>query len=324
VAWKDLKIKYGGPLMIHHARLITNGGGGFEISLKTGQRTGWKYSRMYGCNTAVGSEHLLTFRSGAAGFCDLTGDSGTGNLGGFRSSCTSNLIAADGVLNAPDYTRTCSCAYQLQTSLALVHMPAAESWTFGHAGYFSAPVEAVALNLGAPGDHRDESGTLWFDYPGIGGPGPEIPVRTEPKVPVGFQQHTALMAVHPLSRVGASGLAGLRKVSLAPQLPGGTESVDIQLVFALPPGESPETAPRVFSVSVNGKPVLEDFNLNHASAGGSGNRSGAVQSLATRTVVHSVRGIPCPDGRIEIEMTPADKSGETVLSGILVTASSVR
>ena len=167
-------------------RLITNGGGGFEIDIKTGKPTGWKYSRMYGCNTAVGSEHLLTFRSGAAGFCDLTGDSGTGNLGGFRSSCTSNLIPADGVLNAPDYTRTCSCSYQLQTSLALVHMPGIESWTFGNENFFSEPVKSFGLNLGAPGDSRDKAGTLWFDYPSVGGPGPKFDVQFEPTNPERF------------------------------------------------------------------------------------------------------------------------------------------
>ncbi|MFP6762032.1 MAG: hypothetical protein VB858_00390, partial [Planctomycetaceae bacterium] len=279
----------------------------------------WKYSRMYGCNTAVGSEHLLTFRSGAAGFCDLTGDSGTGNLGGFRSSCTSNLIAADGVLNAPDYTRTCSCAYQLQTSLALVHMPEAESWTFGHAGHFSEPVKTVALNLGAPGDHRDGSGRLWFDYPGVGGPGPKIPAETEPEHPEGFEQHTSLMADHPLNRVGASGLTGLRKVSLNVKLPADTQSVDVQLVFALPPGETHASAPRVFSVSVNGNQVLRDFNLTTA-----GSPSGDLSDQGTRTVVHAATGVPCHDGRIEIELTPGDTSGETVLSGVLVTARPVR
>jgi len=203
-------------------------------------------------------------------------------------------------------------------------MPAAESWTFGHASYFSAPVKTIALNLGAPGDHRDESGTLWFDYPAVGGPGPEIPAQTEPKAPGSFNQHTSLMADHPLNRVGASGLTGLRKVRLNVKLPAGTGSVDVQLVFALPPGETPVSTARVFSVSVNGKPVLRDFNLNRASVGSAGDRSTAVPDPGTRTVVRSVSGIPCADGRIEIELTPGDTSGETVLSGVLVTASPVR
>jgi hypothetical protein len=72
----------------------------------------------------------MLFRSGAAGFYDLANDGGTGNFGGFRSSCTMNLIAAGGVLTIPDYTRTCTCSYQNQTSVGLIHMPEAEMWTF--------------------------------------------------------------------------------------------------------------------------------------------------------------------------------------------------
>ena len=37
---------------------------------------------------------------------DLLTEAGTGNLGGFRSGCTSHLVVAVGVLNAPDSTRT--------------------------------------------------------------------------------------------------------------------------------------------------------------------------------------------------------------------------
>ena len=43
---------------------------------------------------------MLTFRSGAAGYYDLLNDGGTGNFGGFKSGCTSNLVVANGVLNA--------------------------------------------------------------------------------------------------------------------------------------------------------------------------------------------------------------------------------
>src|SRR5256714_4167499 len=96
----------------------------------TGKPVEWTWSRNYGCNTPAASEHLLTFRSGAAGYFDLANDGGTGNLGGFKSGCTNNLIVAGGLLNAPDYTRTCICSYQNQASLALVPMPEAEMWTY--------------------------------------------------------------------------------------------------------------------------------------------------------------------------------------------------
>ena len=111
VLWKDLQRKYSGPLMLRHRELIMNGNGDGAWDLLTGKATGWSWRRNYGCNTAIGGEHVLTFRSGAAGYYDLTSKGGTGNLGGFKSGCTSNLIPADGLLTAPDYTRTCTCAF---------------------------------------------------------------------------------------------------------------------------------------------------------------------------------------------------------------------
>ena len=77
----------------------------------TGKFVPWGFMRNKGCGTAIGSEYLLTFRSGAAAYYDLTTDGGTGSFGGFRSGCTSNLIAANGVLSAPDYSLSCTCSY---------------------------------------------------------------------------------------------------------------------------------------------------------------------------------------------------------------------
>ncbi len=144
VQWTNDKLAYSGPCILHNDLIITNANAYSESAgaffIKTGEPklvknplTGeiqpWKITRAYGCNNIIASENMLTFRSGAAGFYDLLSESGTGNLGGFKSGCTSNLVVANGVLNAPDYTRTCSCSYQNQTSLALVHMPEVELWT---------------------------------------------------------------------------------------------------------------------------------------------------------------------------------------------------
>ena len=32
----------------------------------------------------------------------------------------------------------------------------------------------LGLNLGAPGDRQDAEGTLWLDYPSVGGPSPDV------------------------------------------------------------------------------------------------------------------------------------------------------
>ena len=120
--------------------------------------------------------NLLTFRSAAAGYFDLANDGGTGNWGGFRSSCTANLVAADGVLNAPDYTRTCTCSYQNQCSLALVPMPDVETWTFNPIPSSGQRVRRLGINFGAPGDRKADDGTLWLDFPSVGGPSPDVPL----------------------------------------------------------------------------------------------------------------------------------------------------
>jgi hypothetical protein len=122
----------------------------------------------------MASEHLLTFRSGAAGYFDFCNDGGTGNFGGFRSSCSNNLIVAGGLLTAPDYTRTCVCSYQNQTSLALVPMPDVETWTSFGSQTPQQPVRSLGLNPAAPGDRKAEDGTLWLEYPSAGGSSPGV------------------------------------------------------------------------------------------------------------------------------------------------------
>jgi len=229
VAW-DKPVDHGGPLMLHGDTIYTNAVSsvGGAVSLLTGEPktrkhplTGeplpWAYRRYYGCNYVVASEHLLTFRSGAAGYTDLEGMSGTGNLGGFKSGCTSNLIAANGVLNAPDYTRTCTCSYQNQTSLALVHMPDVETWTFNDLGEREQAkdwVRRLGLNLGAPGDRRAPSGTLWLEWPVVGGPTPAIEVKAAGDERHAFRRHATAVEAAPLPWVAASGVAGLDSLTV--------------------------------------------------------------------------------------------------------------
>lgn len=228
--WKDLKRKYTGPCILHGDAIITTTNS-YKVSSGilslldgsekrytnplTGELEPLRFTRTYGCNTAIASEHLLTFRSGAAGFFDWANRSGTGNFGGFKSGCTSNLVVADGVLNAPDYTRTCSCGYQNQTSLALVPMPELELWTYRVGGQNGgASIVRAGVNLGAPGDRQAEDGTLWLEYPEVGAKsmGPEV--KAEGEGLKWFRHHAMRMdgTGHPW--VVASGVQNLRKLTL--------------------------------------------------------------------------------------------------------------
>jgi hypothetical protein len=183
----------------------------------TGELQPWKITRAYGCNSICASENLLTFRSGAAGFYDLLTDGGTGNFGGFRSGCTSNLVVADGVLNAPDYTRTCSCAYQNQTSLALVHMPEIDVWTNSNTAALDpvdGRVRQLGVNLGAPGDRRDPHGLMWLEYPAVAGDAPNLGLEFTGE-PQFFQDHPTTMAGAALPWVASSGVEGLTSLRMS-------------------------------------------------------------------------------------------------------------
>ena len=217
--WKS-DLKYSGPCLLLGDRLVTQGHDqpGTFLELETGKEILWphplsgeplklQYTRKYGCNTAIGCPNLITFRSAAAGFYDMNSHSGTANLGGFRSGCTSNLIPAGGLLNAPDYTRTCTCAYQNQASLALIHEPDAELWAFNKYSYDGKPIRRLGLNFGAPGDRLHE-GTMWLDYPSVGGESPNVPVERHFDKEVFRRFHSSRLSGDAPKWVGASVIEG--------------------------------------------------------------------------------------------------------------------
>ena len=244
--WKKDTLKYAGPCILHNEWIITNANsytesaGAFHIqdgrqkmidNPITGEIQPWKMTRAYGCNNIIASENLLTFRSGAAGFYDLFSESGTGNFGGFKSGCTSNLVVANGVLNAPDYTRTCSCAYQNQTSLALVHMPELEFWTINPAASVestSSQIERVGINFGAPGDRRDADGLLWLEYPVLAGPSPNLSVKFNEEARF-VQHHSSTIAPREHAWVFASGAENVTEVTV-----GLTLQTDVNLASGVP------------------------------------------------------------------------------------------
>jgi len=265
---------FSGPAMIHHDTILMQGS---ACDLMTGaprmrehplsgEPVEWTWSRNYGCNTPLASEHLLTFRSGAAGYLDFCNDGGTGNFGGFRSSCTNNLIVAGGVLTAPDYTRTCVCSYQNQTSLALVHMPDVETWTSFGSQTPKQPVRRVGINLGAPGDRKADDGTLWLEYPSVGGLSPTVPITITPEKPDWFRRHSSQIAGPGLSWVAASGAKSL--TSLSVKL--GTSDKQprpytVRLHFAEPDDVQP--GERVFNISLQGKTAVASLDVVKEAGG---------------------------------------------------------
>jgi len=355
VLW-SIDDRYKGPPIIYHDRVITQTGGGSGSAAAeakvfnllngkyvtrehpmTGETIPWTWVRFKGCNTAIASENLLTFRSASGAFVDLTKGQGTASIGGFKSGCTSNLIIANGVLNAPDYTRTCVCSYQNQASLALIHMPEVGYWTFDY--YLKpsepTPVKQIGINLGAPGNRYNENGTLWLEFPSIGGPSPDIPVRAKYANPRWLRYHNSRVKGR-YNWITASGVTGIREVSIRMFLqPGSNPSVvdafdkhigqiptwsenQIKGVFEQPRPytirlyfaeiDECEIDQRVFNVSLQDRQVLKNFDIIKDAGG------------ANRTVVKEFKGINVKDD-LRISLTPVDaeKAGP-LLCGIEIIA----
>lgn len=306
-----------GPAMVHGDRILNGSGRGFEILTGerltrtdpiTGKSQTWGWSRNYGCNTPQASEHLLVFRSGAAGFYDLARDGGTGNFGGFKSSCTNNLIVAGGVLTAPDYTRTCGCAYQNQTSLAMIHMPESELWTFTPFDFDEdRPVQRLGINFGAPGDRRADDGTLWIDHPSVGGDSPKVPVRVTGDKLRFVRHHVSRLSTaenNELPWVSSSAAIGAQEVSIP--LGGGksdaTRSYRVRLFFA--ETEGLQLGERVFDIVIGGETVEENFDIAKAAGG------------VNRSVVKEFHAVKA---RSNLNLSFVARKGEPIIGGIEVT-----
>jgi outer membrane protein assembly factor BamB len=310
----DQQIKYSNPPIMHNDRIITEH---VAYNLLTGeqdQRTDpitneiipWTYTRTKGCNYSIASEHMLSFRSSTAAFFDLTDNGGTGHFGGFKSGCTSNLIAANGVLNAPDYTRTCQCSFQNQTSLALVHMPGVEYWTESDFKWSGKPVRQVGINFGAPGDRRADNGTLWLEYPGIGGPSPDISVEIEGNDLHYIRRHSWFLENSDnLPWVTASAVTGISNLTITLNADSIVSDSTFTVNFYFAELEDKEIGERVFDVYVQDQEALTGFDVAKEAGG------------TMRGIVKTFSGISVED-TLSIRFKPSSTVSESVpmLSGI--------
>ena len=130
----------------------------------------------------------------------------------------------------------------------MVHMPQEEMWTFNSIASSGKRVRRLGINFGAPGDRRADDGTLWLEFPSVGGPSPDVPVlisgnpqhvfagedlatATSPQdeVPLDyFRQHASVVATGEPRWVFASGVRGARKlrIRLASREEAGASTVD--------------------------------------------------------------------------------------------------
>lgn len=269
----------------------------------TGEDEPRTFPKSYGCDGGFDYGDFYTMRSGTAAFYDKRVESGTINLSGPRSGCTNSVIPANGVLNVPYFFEGCTCSYPLPTALALVGMPKThEQWaSWGDVSEESLKdkIQRVGINFGAPGDRMTDEGTLWLDYPNVGGPSPQVRVEVEPADQVRFDYRHSLWIKNGSKDawpwVAGSAVIGAKEIQVH-GLKNGT--YEARLFFA----ELEEAGKRSFGISVQDVMIESEF-VPAEAAGGS-----------LRGVVRKIPAIQVEAGTVRIGLSP--KVGETCLSGI--------
>lgn len=306
ILWKDRILDQRGP---GQAYALETGDTIMRTNSLTGEKAPWSFTKSgHHCNYAIASEHLMTFRAADAGFADLETGS-TGRFVGFRSGCRNSLIPANGVLNAPNFSHGCSCSYSLYTSLALMHIPESDLWTYSANKAGDGPLQQLGINFGARGDRTAKNGTLWIDYPSVGGSSPVVPIKVEMnKDSKSFRLPSTLVDGDGLNWVAASGLSGVKSIKIPVVIGKGDEkpsarSYTVRLSFVEP--EDNKSGQRTFDVSIQGKPVLQDFDLLKEAGGNQ------------RILVKEFRGIQAAD---DIAITFVSKNGPALISGVEIEA----
>ena len=260
------------------------------------------YVKSYGCDGGVDYGHMITMRSATPAFYDKRIESGIINIAGPRSGCTNSVIPANGILNMPYFYEGCTCSYPLPTGAALISMPQSfEQWTAWGQGTAN-PIMRIGVNLGAPGDRMTHAGTLFLDHPSVGGPSPEIDIQTQPANPNYFYHHSLFTQTgQGWPWVCASGVKGLKSLRLKELKPG---TFTVRLYFIEP--QHVNAGSRVFDVTLQGKPVLSDFDIFVAA-------QGKMKCLIKEFTDVQING--------ECRLTFNAQQGQSLLSGIELVSS---
>lgn len=272
---------------------------GERINPLTGAKEPRAFPKTYGCDGGVDYGLMYTLRSGTPAYYDKTIESGTVFLSGPRSGCTNSIIPSGGVLNVPYFYEGCTCSYPLPSAMSLVPMPQRfEQWSsWGEMEIKPKSIERIGVNFGAPGDRMTRAGTLWLDYPSVGGPSPAIDVAQSPADVTYRYYHSMWMDKSDAQPwVTASMAEGLESVTMKDLKPG---KYTVSLSFAEPDKIKP--GDRVQNVRLQGKEVLKGLDI-----------------IATSHT--EMKGVVFQYADIEIEgtfkLTLVAVKGKTLISGV--------
>ena len=255
-----------------------------------------------GCSHLLASSSALFGAKGGVGYWNLDERGGFTPFGGVGMACGLCAVPAGGVFAAPEGRSGCTCDVPIHTSMTLYPKPTAEAWSrgfaAGRADVVSLPVQTVSVNLGAPGFREDPDGNLWIPYPArieAGIVGDWLPTyQHNQQMCYRLKELTTTIAETKKPWIFTSGYANEKPLAfrlIGDGQPSGAYTV--RLFFAEP--EDLEVGQRVFSVSLMGKTVLEDFGIARAAGG------------VRKAIVKEFSGIEVRD-ELEIRLLPSSKA----------------
>jgi hypothetical protein len=254
---------------------------------------------------------MIMARRSSLGFFDLSVQGGVFQYPVVRAGCWINMIPAGGLVTVPEGSSSCQCAYNFKTSIALMSDERQYNYGIGGSGTEDRP--AVRINFGAPGDRPDRGGRIWLAWPRpvaygrclgnqpYGGRVVKSWLQvSEPKSDnkaVSFGRNPDWIAVEGTDEpwLFACGLRGPLhlKIRASDKIPAAKQ-YKVTLSFCMMP---PDERLRRFDVKLDGKTVLEEFELS-----------------AGRQAQTRIFTIPA-DGEVELELVP--RSGaEPVINAI--------
>lgn len=283
-----------------------------RVNPLTGEETKWQYSRPgHHCGVVTATPNMMFFRSGFIGYYDLYEDSGTKHFAGQRLGCWVNALPANGLVVIPEASAGCVCLFSITSTVVLEpREDRAAAWGIYSVAGSSTPVKQMAINLGAPGDRRDQFGILWLGYPR-----PSIVNRMEYKFDLkpSFATGGGFYALNDGATnikeadtpwLYASGGRNLTKLDLP--LLGKDDSpakYNVKLHFASIEDEAPNKA--TFDIKLNGKIVAEKVNIESEAGVGI-------------ALVKEFEGIDVT-ANLLIELVPTDEKTQTRISAVEVT-----
>jgi outer membrane protein assembly factor BamB len=282
----------------------------------TGQEEAWQFARPgHHCGCPAAAPHALLFRSATIAWYDLDKDFGTQHFGSQRPGCWINFIPANGLLMVPEASSGCMCPFPNACTIVFKSKDKEEEerqWAYFSSPGELTPVKRLALNLGAPGDRKDDADSLWLGYPRPGG---SLVLQWKAGIsllPGGayFKHDPARLKIEGTDKpwVFCSGLRGLRQCTLPlAESVDGKARYTVRLAFSELDNDAP--GKRVFDIKLQGKVVAEGFDV-FKEAGGK-----------NRAIIKEFTGVNVDD-TLTLEFVPRTTGSEPdklpILQGIEV------